>query len=200
MVSHNTPINYIGSDRMNIGEQVDTLQSEIDNKRQEIRSDHYSMSIGEWISLYQQGELEIYPGFHRELRWSESQKTKFIESILLGIPISPIFVYQLQSGIWEVVDGLQRLSTIYQFAGILKDENGQLLPPLTLQKTESLPSLAGKIWKDKKHPEGSDIGFTPEQRLLIKKAKINVNIVLSESDTQFKYDLFQRLTGLMPVA
>jgi hypothetical protein len=83
---------HIGSDNMNIGEQIDTLQSEIDQKRQEIRSDHYSTSIGEWISLYQQEEIEIHPEFQRFFRWSDYQKTKLIESILLGIPIPPIFV------------------------------------------------------------------------------------------------------------
>jgi Protein of unknown function DUF262 len=186
-------VQHIGSDSMNIEQQVDTLQSEIDRKRKEISSDHYSMSIGEWISLYEQGDIEIYPGFQKGLRWSEPQKAKFIESILLGIPISNIFVYQGNSGIWEVVDGLQRLSTIYQFVGILKDEHGSLIPPLTLQRTEYLPTLAGKVWKDINHPEGSNIGFTPEQRLLIRKAKINVNIVSAESDTQFKYDLFLSL-------
>jgi uncharacterized protein with ParB-like and HNH nuclease domain len=180
---------------MNIGEQIDTLQSEIDRKRKEIRSDSYSMSIGEWISLYEQEEIEIYPAFHKGLRWSDYQKTKLIESILLGIPIPPIFVYQLKSGIWEVVDGLQRLSTIYQFVGILKDEFGSLIPPLTLHKTEYLPSLAGKIWKDKEHPEGSIQGFTPDQRLLIKKAKIDVNIVLEGSNNNLKYDLFERLNS-----
>jgi hypothetical protein len=131
-------VQHIGSDIMNIEQQIDTLQSEIDRKRKEISSDSYSMSIGEWISLYEQGEIEIYPGFNKGLRWSEPQKNKFIESILLGIPISSIFVYQGSSGVWEVVDGLQRLSTIYQFVGILKDEDGQLLPPLTLQRTEYL--------------------------------------------------------------
>jgi uncharacterized protein with ParB-like and HNH nuclease domain len=184
---------HIGSDSMNIGEQIDTLQSEIDLHRKEIRCDRYSMSIGEWISLYEQREIEIYPGFQKALRWSEPQKIKLIESILLGIPIPPICVYQLKSGIWEVVDGLQRLSTIYQFVGILRDADGSLIPPFTLQKTEHLPSLAGKIWKDKEHPEGSIQGFTPEERLLIKKAKIDVNIVLEGSNKQFKYDLFQRL-------
>ncbi|NJL64533.1 MAG: DUF262 domain-containing protein [Methylacidiphilales bacterium] len=178
---------------MHIEQQIDTLQAEIDSKRKQIRSDRYSMSIGEWIALYEQGEIEIYPVFNKGLRWSESQKVKFIESILLGIPISSIFVYQGNSGIWEVVDGLQRLSTIYQFVGILKDEFGKLLPPFTLQKTEYLPSLAGKLWKDINHLEGSDIGFTPEQRLLVRKAKINVNIVSAESNPQFKYDLFLRL-------
>ena len=178
---------------MNIGEQVDKLQSEIDQKRQEIRSDNYSTSIGEWISLYQQGEIEIHPEFQRFFRWSDYQKTKLIESILLGIPIPPIFVSQREDGIWDVVDGLQRLSTIYQFVGILKDEDGKQIPPLILQKTEYLPSLAGKIWEDKEHPEGSLKGFTPTQRLLIKRAKIDVNILLKESDPFAKYELFQRL-------
>jgi Protein of unknown function DUF262 len=178
---------------MNIGEKVDTLQSEIDQKRQEIRSDKYSMSIGEWISLYQQGEIEIHPEFQRFFRWSDYQKTKLIESILLGIPIPPIFVSQREDGIWDVVDGLQRLSTIYQFVGILKNEDGKQLSPLTLEKTEYLPSLTGKIWEDKEHPDGSIKGFTPAQRLLIKRAKIDVNILLKESDAFAKYELFQRL-------
>ncbi len=50
---------------MNIEEKIDTLQPEIDQKRQEIRSDRYSTSIGEWISLYQQEEIEIHPEFQR---------------------------------------------------------------------------------------------------------------------------------------
>lgn len=178
---------------MNIRDKTDTLQSEIDQKRQEIRSDNYSTSIGEWISLYQQGEIEIHPEFQRFFRWSDYQKTKLIESILLGIPIPPIFVSQREDGIWDVVDGLQRLSTIYQFVGILKDEEGKLIPPLTLQKTEYLPSLDGKVWEDKEHPDGSSKGFTPTQRLLIKRAKIDVNILLKESDPFAKYELFQRL-------
>jgi Protein of unknown function DUF262 len=178
---------------MNIEEKVDKLQSEIDRKRQEIRSDRYSTSIGEWISLYQQEEIEIHPEFQRFFRWSDYQKTKLIESILLGIPIPPIFVSQREDGIWDVVDGLQRLSTIYEFVGILKDEEGKQLPPLILQKTEYLPSLAGKIWEDKEHPDGSIKGLTPAQRLLIKRAKIDVNILLKESDTFAKYELFQRL-------
>ncbi len=187
---------------MNIGQQVDTLQSEIDLQRKQIRSDSYSMSIGQWISLYEQEELEIYSVFQKGFHWSEYQKIALIESILLGIPISSIYVYQRKDGIWEVVDGLQRLSTIYQFVGILKDKDGSLITPFTLQKTEYLPSLAGKIWKDKEHPQGSIKGLTPDQRFLIKKANINVNIVLEGTNNQLKYDLFQRLniTGIHPTS
>jgi hypothetical protein len=178
---------------MNISEQTDKLQVEIDKKRQEIRQDNYSMSIGEWMSLYQQGEVEIHPEFQRFFRWNEYQKTRLIESIVLGFPIPPIFVSQQEDGIWDIVDGLQRLSTIYQFVGLLKDEDGKAVDRLILKATKYLPSLEGKIWEDPEHPEGSHMGLTPAQRLLIKRTKINVNILQKESDPSAKYELFQRL-------
>lgn len=97
-----------------------SLQEEIDKRRQEIRTDGYSMSIGEWISLYENHELDIHPEFQRFFRWSAHQKSTLIESILLGIPIPPIFVSQRADGVWDVVDGVQRLSTIYEFVGFLE--------------------------------------------------------------------------------
>ena len=117
------------------------LNEEIDSMRKEIRTDGYGMSIGEWISLYENKEIDIHPEFQRFYRWTEIQKSNLIESILLGIPIPPIFVSQRKDGIWDVIDGLQRLSTLYQFVGILKDENGNNIEPLKLEKTKYLPSL-----------------------------------------------------------
>jgi uncharacterized protein with ParB-like and HNH nuclease domain len=87
----------------------------------------YSVSIGEWISIYEKDELDIHPEFQRFFRWSNRQKSRLIESILLGLPIPQIFVAQRPDGIWDVVDGLQRLSTIYQFVGILKNEEGKFV-------------------------------------------------------------------------
>ena len=70
------------------------------------------MSIGEMINLYKDDELEVHPEFQRFFRWDEEQKSKLIESLLLGIPIPPIFVAQKLNGRWDVIDGQQRLSTI----------------------------------------------------------------------------------------
>lgn len=167
------------------------LQEEIDKTRQEIRTDGYSMSIGEWISLYENHEIDIHPDFQRFFRWSAHQKSTFIESILLGIPIPPIFVSQRDDGIWDVIDGLQRLSTIYEFVGIFKPDNQEEDTSfVALQETTYLPSLKGKKWDD---PNDKDNSFTQTQRLLIKRAKIAVNIVEKESDEMIKYELFQRL-------
>jgi hypothetical protein len=167
-----------------------TLQQEIDKARGEIRTDGYSVSIGEWLSIYEKNELDIHPEFQRFFRWSTKQKSRLIESIFLGIPIPQVFVAQRPDGVWDVVDGLQRLSTLFEFAGILKDEDGKLLPPLTLDKTKYLPSLANKRWQDDAKPDES---LTSAQRLLIKRSKIDVSIILKESDETSKYELFQRL-------
>ncbi|HEY2355598.1 MAG TPA: DUF262 domain-containing protein [Gaiellaceae bacterium] len=145
------------------------------------------MSVGELLNLYRDGELDIHPEFQRFFRWTPAQKSRFIESLLLGIPIPSCFVHQRHDGVWDVIDGLQRLSTIFEFVGELADEDGQTLPPSTLEGTEYLPSLARKKWTD-----GTD-ALSPDQQRLIKRASIDIKIVKRESDEDTKYDLFQRL-------
>ena len=167
-----------------------TLIDEINEKRMEIRTDGYPMSIGEWISIYEKSELDIHPEFQRFYRWSESQKTSLVESILLGIPVPPIFVSQRSDGIWDVVDGLQRLSTIFQLVGILKDERKRPVSSLILNETKYLPSLKGVRWDNPKDPTHE---LSSDAKLIIKRSKISVSIVLKESDENAKFDLFQRL-------
>ncbi len=169
-----------------------SLQDEIDTARSDIRTDGYPMSISELMSLYdnEEAEIDIHPEFQRFYRWSDTQKSMLIESILLGIPIPPIFVSQREDGVWDVIDGLQRLSTIYEFVGILQDEDDNLLPPLILQGTKYLPSLNGKSWENLEDEENS---LTQTQRLLFKRAKLDISIIERESDDKAKYELFQRL-------
>ena len=75
-------------------------------------------------------------------RWEIGQKSKLIESILLGIPIPSIFVFERQDAKWELIDGLQRISTILEFMGQLKHPvTNYLEPPTALVATYYLPSL-----------------------------------------------------------
>jgi hypothetical protein len=161
------------------------LIEEIDRGRAEIKSDSYPMSIGELTSIYESGELDIHPEFQRFFRWKDAQKSRLIESIILGIPIPPIFVSQRDDGIWDVIDGLQRLSTVFQLLGVLKDEKKQPVEPLVLQDTEYLPSLAGQTWRS----------LPPPTKLIIKRAKLDMNILLKESDPKAKFELFNRLNS-----
>lgn len=165
-----------------------TLQQEIDTRSSKIYREAYQMSIGELINLYKDGEIDIHPEFQRVFRWNDYQKTRFIESIVLNIPIPQIFVSQREDGIWDVVDGVQRLSTIFEFVGIYKDSEGNDLPPLVLHGTEYLPSFEGVSWISN---EGKS--FSTEQKINFKRSRIDVVIVKKGSDEKSKYELFQRL-------
>lgn len=167
-----------------------SLDAEVKARRKEIRSDGYPMSIGELISMYRDDELDMHPEFQRYFRWTPEQKSRLVESILLGIPIPSIFVSQREDGVWDVIDGLQRLSTLLELVGILKNEDGETLRPLTLTRTQYLPSLEGKKWEDDEEP---DLSIGNANRLLIRRSKIDVKIVLRESSESSKYELFQRL-------
>lgn len=129
--------------------------------------------------------------FQRLFRWDDERKTRFIESILLGIPFPPIFVFQDENGIWELIDGLQRLSTLFQLTGDLKGERAEELGLLILNGTQFLPSLNGKRWTES--AEGAGDGLGQVLQIEIKRARVRVEILKSESDLTAKFELFQRL-------
>ncbi len=167
------------------------LENEVSEARHSISSDGYPMSIGEITNLYKSGELIIRPEFQRFFRWTGLQKSRLVESILLGIPLPSIFVAQNDSGVWELVDGLQRISTILQLQGELEAEPGVKADPLVLSATKYLPSLEGKVWESD-NPNGC---LSSAQRLDIKRSKIDLKIIKRESSPQAKFDLFQRLNS-----
>lgn len=169
------------------------LDEQIKNARKDISADGYDMSVGELLNLYRENELIIHPEYQRLFRWNDIQKTRFIESLLLGIPVPPIFVFQTEEGAWELIDGLQRLSTIFEFVGILKPREGvaQQGGPVTLQGTNFLPDLEGKAWQATEGGGTNGIGISAQ--LWIKRARIRVEILKPESDPDTKYELFQRL-------
>lgn len=170
-----------------------TLQEQINETARTIATDSYSMSIGEIMNLYEDGEIDIHPEFQRAFRWEIEQKSRLIESILLGIPMPPIFVYQrAEDGVWDVIDGQQRLSTIFQFRGIYKDDTQNVQLPLKLISTKFLSQLEGIVWQSENE---KDYQLTTAQRLLIKRAKIDIKLLKSTSDKNAKYDLFQRLNS-----
>ena len=168
-----------------------TLTEEIEKARTKVITDGYEMSIGEVINLYREKELLIDPVFQRLFRWDDARKTRFIESVILGIPIPPIFVYQDKNGIWELVDGLQRVSTLLQLTGDLEGERAEDLGKLVLNGTRFLPSLDGMQW-NKSGPDADD-GLGTALQIEIKRSRIRVEILKAESDESAKFELFQRL-------
>lgn len=149
------------------------------------------MSIGELTNLYRDGELIIRPEFQRLFRWNEVQKSRLVESLLLGIPMPSIFVAQTEDGKWELVDGLQRVSTILELQGELRDKAGEKLPQLTLRGTKYIPALEGRLWQDADEHRS----LTEAQRLDVKRSKVDIKIIKRGSSPEAKFDLFQRLNS-----
>ena len=93
-----------------------------------------------------QQDPEVFiPDYQREFVWSEKQKSLFIESLLIGLPIPYLFVADIEEdedpyteGNVEVIDGAQRIQTIYAY---LNDQ-------LTLIGMERLKILEGSVFSD----------------------------------------------------
>lgn len=168
-----------------------SLKDDVDARRREISSDNLSMSIGELLNLYKDSELDIHPEFQRVFRWGIEQKSRLIESLLLGIPLPSIYVAANPSGVWEVIDGVQRLSTIFEFMGELSGPSesdaadNEPKPGLVLEATKHLPALEGATF------EGMDSAL----RLDFKRTRLDIKVLAREQAgvPTGKFDLFERL-------
>lgn len=161
-------------------QEISDLNDQLVESRKEIRTDRLDMSFGEIINMYNEDEIIISPEFQRAFRWDVKKQTKFIESILLGIPIPPIFVAETNQNIWELVDGLQRMSTVLSFFGYLKDDD-----------KNNLILEGGTILKGL---EGHTINSIPLSfKLLIKRAVCRIEVIRFDSEYDMRYELFNRL-------
>jgi len=99
------------------------------------------------ISQLTKGNIDLDPTFQRRDAWTQSRKSKFIESIILGLPIPQLVLAESQDskGTFIVIDGKQRLLSLQQFAGINLEKgiNPLLLKGLTVRK-----ELNGKTLED----------------------------------------------------
>ncbi len=166
----------------------DPVIAEVLETRNSLSTDRLDMSFGEIMNMYERNEIIIDPEYQRLFRWSIEQKTSFLESIILGIPIPPFFVAENHKGQWELIDGLQRISTILSFFGLLNT-----LPEKnhwTMEKGELIQSL-----------EGVNIDTLPMKlKLNLKRAVCRIEIVSWNSTIDMRYELFKRLnTGGSPL-
>lgn len=101
--------------KVSAGELIQHVDSNIDM----VRTRTLDLSFNELLDMYQNDELEISPEYQRLFRWSEEKQSRFIESLILEMPIPPIYVIEVEEGIYELIDGLQRISSYLHFRGAL---------------------------------------------------------------------------------
>ncbi|MDZ4797644.1 MAG: DUF262 domain-containing protein [Bryobacteraceae bacterium] len=154
-------------------EQVNAAESQIveQSKRIEFYLTEYSVEL---LATKMHSKEFVIPAYQRDDTWEPARKSRFIESLLMGLPIPFLFFWESpETGKLEIVDGSQRLRTIDQF----------ILGDLTLGELDTLSELEGMQFRD-----------LPASR----QRKINNRsirgIVLSEhADEQARFDLFDRI-------
>jgi len=99
------------------------------------------------LKQLQKGNISLDPIFQRRDAWTDKRKSKFIESLILGLPIPQIVLAESQDfkGKFLVIDGKQRLLTLQRFAGI-NSEPDEL--PLKLTGLTVRDDLNGKTLTD----------------------------------------------------
>lgn len=177
----------------------------IQKAREEIKPDNVRLSIGEVISIYRSGELILNPNFQRVFRWSLIQKSRLIESIILGIPLPPIFVSVDIQSIWTVIDGVQRLSSILQFTENLeaelanndKDDIEDIEEDIEEDIAEEIaPTTGFKLTGLKKLVDLNGLGWNDlgvDIQRLIKRHYLDVVSISTVKYEETKFEMFQRL-------
>jgi hypothetical protein len=164
------------------------LEQALDAVKKNVSTDSYPMSIGELVGMYERDEIVLRPEYQRYFRWTEEQKSRLIESILIGLPLPSFFMATDASGNWEVVDGMQRISTILDFMGMLKEENKKENYTKFDKLTDDLfylKEFADKKWND----------FSRRIQLDFKRTKVQITILLRVDNSDAKFELFQRLNS-----
>jgi len=115
----------------------------------------------------------VVPKYQREYTWEPDRKSRFIESLLMGLPIPFLFFWEMPNGKLEVVDGSQRLRTLHEF----------ILGDLRLGDLESLTLLSG--FKFSELPEG--------RQRKIQNRSIRGIVLNEHADEQARFDLFDRI-------
>jgi hypothetical protein len=160
------------------------LELQLKTQRRTVDFDTFDIHMQQLMDMLTKKQIKMSPAYQRRFRWTAKKSSQFIESIMLGIPIPSLFMATNADSTWEVVDGVQRLSTIMQFAGdeSLRKEHG-LGGPLVLEQLEKLKDFIGLGFDEL--PQNIQLHFWT------RPAKV---ITLNDkSDMIVRYDLFERL-------
>lgn len=178
-------------------EKTDIIVSDADTQQSDTSEDSrpdptkWTLSINEdpqsvfqLVRKAEKGNLVLDPDFQRNQVWKSDQKSRFVESILMGFPIPPFYVNEQTDGKWIIIDGLQRISTLI---GFMSNE-------FALTGLKALTNLNGKTFS-----ESSDC-LDSALQTRIEDKKLNIYILKSSTPLPVIYELFDRInTGGTPL-
>jgi len=152
-------------------------------------------TTGTIVNQMDKGTIDLKPKFQRREAWDDKRKSKFIESIILGLPIPQIILAERKDkkGTYIVIDGKQRLLSIRRF---FSKANDDIFPRLKLKGLDSLNTLNNKSFIDlETDPSLQDFAT------VIENQPIRTIVIKNWPNEAFLYNVFLRLnTGSLPLA
>lgn len=154
-------------------EKRQKAEEQIKALRREIDYDTRDYSIDFLVQQYREGEFYIPDEYQRQYIWEDANKTRFIESILLGLPIPFMFFSDTDDGRCEIIDGAQRTQTLVEF---MDDE-------LRLTNLKKLTELNDFTYSD-----------LPEYfRRRFNKTTMRIIVLSDETTLEIRQEIFNRI-------
>jgi hypothetical protein len=128
--------------------------------------------------------IKLDPDFQRYAVWSPKQKSELIESILMGIPLPLIYVKEDDKGVYVIVDGRQRLTTLFQF----------ISHEFPLQNLNILTDLNGSYFSETtKNGTKFEKYLTQVQQSKIEDCPLTLHVIKPPTQDRVTFDLFDRV-------
>lgn len=157
-------------------EESNELENEIIQIPKEVRklrTQPYDKSVVDLIEMVKRNDICLQPSFQRKAVWDNKRCSLLIESIWLNIPIPQVFVSVEDDGMWNVIDGQQRITALKRY---LNNE-------FKLTGLEVLPELNGKLYKD----------LESKPQRILNGGNIRIVAIHEDSHPDIKFDVFMRI-------
>jgi len=169
---------YLNNEVESDNSELETITAPFDPTTIDVKT--RNPSIYSIMQRIQHQEIDLMPDFQRQRSlWDSSQKSRFIESLLLRIPLPVFYVASDKDDRWIVIDGLQRLSTLDEFIPTGDEKNEE---KFVLQHLEFLNQFENK--KFYQLPRGM------QRRIL--ETKLVFHIIEPSTPKNVTRTLFQR--------
>ena len=139
-----------------------------------------SMTVDLLLSRARSGMIDLQPDFQRRWGiWDRMRQSRLIESLLLKIPLPVLYAAENENEGWEIVDGIQRLSTISRFIepAIINE------PGLVLSSLEYLHAYNDKVFDD----------LSDKLKMRLKETELVVHLIKRGTPVEVKFNIFARI-------